>query len=437
MNLFIIFSFVLFIFFLYSYILKGTIFGLSFKNQSYHGFFILYPIILSIVPSVLLLNTFPITDFWVAFKVKQDSVFYISIIIIISYIFFLLILYFVSRIYPRYFFISTDYDSPCKKKYILVVRFVISFSLIIILLLWFIFGQGHSFSLAIMDNVSVSTFRMTISEHPLTKFAKYFFIIIGPLIIAIIASPVYVNNKKERVLSVILLLYIASWGGGKEPILILFIVGFIVYCTTNKVKVSIKAIFLSVLFILFILFITYHIVLLQYENLNINEFLDYFSQRVFVAQMIGVYEEFNIHLFNTDYIFHGLPFASFFVDYPIFHKDLMMVSEDRYDATTIGIKNTYFIAEAYGMGGWPLLLISPFIFGVNLAISYIIVLYIFNKLFPYSDGINKLIVSVFLFSYMKVTGGFSDLMLFKNLIMLLILLSPVLLFAYISKIKFK
>ncbi|HHU93949.1 MAG TPA: hypothetical protein GXX62_02520 [Alcaligenaceae bacterium] len=164
--------------------------------------------------------------------------------------------------------------------------------------------------------------------------------------------------------------------------------------------------------------------------------MDYFYQRVFVAQMIGVYEQFSLDIRNHLYFLHGIPFSSFFFDYPVFQKDLMMMSEDRIDPSSIGIKNTYFVAEAYAMGGWFFILPALFVYSINFSLSYLLILVFLDKFLVCNSPFNKIIVSVFLFSYLGVTGGFSDLMLFKILIMLLGLLSPVFLIAYLSRFKF-
>jgi hypothetical protein len=137
------------------------------------------------------------------------------------------------------------------------------------------------------------------------------------------------------------------------------------------------------------------------------------------------------------YIFHAIPFANFFIEAPIFHKDLMMITEDRSDPSSIGIKNTYFIAEAYAMGGWGLLWFSVVIYAVNLLISYIFFVYILNKFIVNNLDFNKLIVAVFLFSFINITGGFSDLMFLKTTIMLFILLSPILALTFLYRILIK
>jgi len=252
-----------------------------------------------------------------------------------------------------------------------------------------------------------------------------------------LASPAYKNYKFERYFSIIMVLFIASWGGSKGPILKSFIVYAISYATFNNVKINIGALFKFSIFTLGLLFIVYKVVLLQYPHLkDLSAFLDYLSQRVFVAQMIGTYEEFNIKLSSFSYIWHGVPFASSFVDYPVFQKDLMMISEDRIDPNSIGIKNTFFIAEAYAMGGWFLLLLSPIWEAINLSFTYIWMVFIINNLALKNLEYTKMIVAIALFSYISITGGFSDLMFFKIIVLITILIIPFLIVTYfLSKIK--
>lgn len=88
--------------------------------------------------------------------------------------------------------------------------------------------------------------------------------------------------------------------------------------------------------------------------------------------MAGTYETFSIQLHSTSFGWHAIPFANLFVDYPVFSKELMLLSEGgAYDST--GVKNSLFIAEAFGMGGWELALTSPLIFSFGYLIKLIII----------------------------------------------------------------
>jgi len=417
--------------------LRGTVFGVQPNKGDYSGFFILYQILMYIVPSSIFLNLFEISDFWVAFKVEQDSVFVISLLILfcmISYYFFIAIF---TRLFPLYCKLNDlPYTSKLKNA-VTFNRLSLLACLFLICIAYFIFGIGHSFSTALAGDVSVSGLRHELTERKEARVIKHLFIFIIPLLTAVLASPAYKKLKVEKTISLIVLVFIASWAGSKGPLLIVFIVFLISHATFNQIRLTFKSILKLVVFIGLILYLVYWVVLVQYAHLdNISLFMDYFYQRVFVAQMIGVYEQFNLWLHDYNYIWHGIPFASNFVDYPQYHKDLMLISEGRSDPGSIGIKNTLFIAEAYGMGGWYLLLLSPMITAFNFCLSFVWLTYLLNKVAFHNFEFTKRVVAISLFSYIGVTGGFSDLMLFKVTIMVTILISPFIsLVSLISKLK--
>ncbi|WP_412486423.1 hypothetical protein [Shewanella chilikensis] len=419
--------------------MKNTVFGMSLQKGHYPGFFFFYEFIVFIVPSSVLLNIYPIEDFWVAFKVKQEMVFSTTLIILLSYSLMVFILFLIARAAPKYF----RYEKPVLSSsdintYQKFVVFSVVFSLLLIVVAWLFFGTGHSFIKSFSLGQSISQARLELTDSALTKFLKYYFIIISPLLAAIIASPVFKDNRWSRMLLLFSVILMASWGGSKGPLLSLFIIYFITSATFSNYKLRAKSFFIGVALLFLLMFLVYQVVLLQYPHLkDVTLFLDYFLQRVFVAQMIGIYEQFSLNIHNTLYFLHGIPFASFFIDFPVFQKDLMMISEDRVDPSTIGIKNTYFVAEAYAMGGWFFILPAVFIYAINFALSYLMVLFVFNKFLVRNLSFNKVIVAIFLFSYLGVTGGFSDILLFKVMIMLFILMSPVFLIGYFSRFKIK
>lgn len=425
----------------YHYLLRNTVFGINILKSHYHGFFIFYSYFVFIFFSSILINVIPIERFWVAFKVKQSSVFSISLIVLFVFLFFLLVLKFFSDLFPKYLKINspTSYVIYDSKIYIRFVRYALCFCLALMLLAWKLHGQGHAFLVSAMESVSVSAMRLEItSGDRWLKFIKHFYTIVCPLLFAILFSGAYKGRKLEKIFCALMIIFISGWGGSKGPVLGLALIAFSMHMTVYQVKMSMDRVLKVFIGMILLLFITYRVVLLQYSHMvDISVFLDYFSQRMFVAQIIGVYEQFNLFLRDDSYIWHGIPFASLIKDYPVFHKDLMMISEDRIDPSTIGIKNTLFVAEAYGMGGSLLAVMSPFIIGVNFIIMFVVFFRLLQFLFPNNFEINKLIASVFLFSYLDITGGFSDFVFFKILIMLLGLLSPIWLLAYLARYRIR
>lgn len=437
MELFVITSIILITLAFYFYFMKNTVFGISLSKGVYPGFFFFWDYFVFIIPSCILLNVYPIEHFWVSFKVNQELVFWISVLVLITYLIFLFVIFMVSCASKKNFF----YDEPVltyrnEEGYRLFVYYTVLVTLLLIFIVWIILGIGHTFTLSVFFDVNVSEHRYALQRERFTSFLRHYFTIISPFLAALIASPLFKNRVVTRVFLLFSVFFIASWGGAKGSIIMVFLVYFVAWATFKKLKLSLKSTVLFVFFVFTLTLITYKIVVTQYPKLtDFYLFFDYLYQRIFVAQMIGVYEQFSLHIMNSFYFFHGVPFASFFIDFPVFHKDLMMITEDRIDPSNIGIKNTYFIAEAYAMGGWLFILPAVIIYAVNFALSYLMMLFALNKFLVNNPPFNKIIVSIFLFSYLSVTGGFSDLMLFKIMIMLFILLAPIFLIAYFSRFK--
>ena len=430
-------SFLICIFLFYISFLKKTVFGIDLANGHYSGFFILYNFLISILPSALLLNTFQISNFYVAFKVKQDVVFFVTILILVSYFFYIFLLWIFYQIFPR--FLRFEFPVLSLEQILLYRKFVVYsvvFLLFLILFVWLVFGIGHTFAVAIALDQNLSQGRMALSKNMATRFLKHLFIILPPFLMSIIASPVYKGKPIARLIFMVCVLFLGSWGGNKGTFLNLFLVYFVIWATFSKLKPTFFNFFKFCFLVFILLIIVQCVVLIQYPYMTkLPVFFKYLYQRVFVAQMIGVYEQFSLHINNIRYFLHGIPFASFFIDYPIFHKDLMMITEDRVNPSIIGIKNTFFIAEAYAIGGWFFILPSIFIYALNFSLSYMIVVVLLNKFLGLNFSFNKLITAVWLFSYINVTGGFSDLMLFKITIMIALLLFPFFLLGYLSRYK--
>jgi hypothetical protein len=306
---------------------------------------------------------------------------------------------------------------------------------------WVFYGVGHTFSLSFSEETSISSLRFGISERKETKLIKHLFIFITPLLTAIVASGIQKESKLKNLILIFSILVIASWGGSKGPILSVCIVYVISKLTfkEKRIKINFKNLALIIIFISLLMGFVYRIVLFQYAHMEgkFSIFLDYFYQRVFVAQIIGVYEQFNLFLQNPRYFYHGVPFASSFLDFPVFHKDLMLISEDRSDAASIGIKNTLFIAEAYGMGGSLLLLLSPFWMAFSFAINYKWMVFFTNKYIFKNFEYTKKVMGISIFSYVSIAGGFSDLMFFKITILMTILILPFTILNWIFNLKRK
>lgn len=419
---------------------KGSVFGISLSDGTYAGFFIFYNFLVYAAPSAILLNLLTIDKFWVAYKVKQEYVFQVTLLVLLCYLLFLTSLYLFSRLSPKYFRLDLVSISENEKAiYRRMVYCALSLSVFFIAFLYFVFDLKHSFTLSLASDLSISDNRLAIDGNRLSRYCGYYFYSMTPFLAAIIASPVFKENPLGRCISIIATIFIATWGGSKGPILFSLLIMIFTHATFVRSKISLKRIFFSIILLCFFLIAVFLVVGLQYQGMREGEltlFWDYLYQRIFIAQMIGMYEEFSIHIMNYQYFFHGIPFASWFMDFPVFHKDLMMITEDRIDPSQIGIKNTFFIAEAYAMGGWFFIIPAVFIYALNFSLSFVLIVKLMNTFIVKNPSYNKVITAFFLFSYVTVFGGFSDLMLFKITVMLVMILTPILFLGYLCRFRY-
>lgn len=417
--------------------LRKTVFGISLKDGNLFGLFHLIQLSVYTLPAILALNYYPIETFWVAFKVQQHTVGWISLILLGSYFLYLFALKFISSTSRRYFTFERPHLTGRQPE--IYRRFVWASVLILLVLVTLasvVLGAENSFAKTLIDGENLSAQRFSQGGGALTSLVKFTCILMPKFLIAVIASGAFAGRGGQKLFLVAALLYFSGWSGNKAPIIELFIIYFLVSSTVSGRSFSLADVLKLFALIALLLCLIFFLVSVQYKDLDNSElFFNYFLQRTFVAQTIGFYEQFNLHLQSHAYALHGVPFASFFSDFPVFHKDLMLYSEDRFDLSAIGIKNTFFVAEAYGMGGAWFIIPSIFIYAVNYTLTFVIIVVFLNQMLVKNTSMNKIIAAGGYFSFVNVTGGFSDLMLFKILIMIMIILIPFVAASFLSRLK--
>lgn len=429
--LLLVFIFVFLILLLYSCLFKNTVFDFSIKRRNYLGFFFIYEYLIYIAPCAILLHVNSIDNFWVAFKVDQSKVTNVTFLVLFSYIYVLFFIYLFQKLHSNSFVVNKNkikLDLFSIYKYKKFTEALVAFGALLILYVYITTGVSHSFYTSVVDNSSIAITRYDLAEIKGLGYVKNYLIVSSYLATCILASPVYSRFKVSKVLMLILVAVGCTYFGSKGPLLTMILIYFVSYVSYSRTIIESKHIIIGFLFVLVFLSIVYRVVLFQYSDLsNFEDFWNYFYQRVFVAQMIGVYEQFSLNIINFDYIYNSIPFASNFHEVSNFHKDLMMISEDRIDPLSIGIKNSYFLAEAYAIFGVSALFFAPIIYSVNYCISYLLLLKVFNLFVCRNSEFNKYSCSIFLFSYLNITGGFSEVLFLKLIVMVIIMLVPVLL----------
>lgn len=164
--------------------------------------------------------------------------------------------------------------------------------------------------------------------------------------------------------------------------------------------------------------LSYLAVSVQTPNMSAQAFKQYLLLRLGVAQMNGTYETAGLiengYRFGDEFGWHAIPFASIFVDYTNYHKHLMMISEG-YAFDQMGVMNTFFLAEAYAMGGPRVAYMSPLVVAFSTSLGLLLTVILIKLCF----GAELVWVAIPL--YLRghgLTGGFDAYPLLKGWILL-------------------
>ena len=154
--------------------------------------------------------------------------------------------------------------------------------------------------------------------------------------------------------------------------------------------------FATVFFVAFILYFK--------RDLLHFDFWDYFWNRAFIGQMAGMYEQFNLKIQDIGYVSHAIPFANFLGETSNFHKDLMLITENRTDPRTIGIKITLFPAEAYAFFGWLGVIVAPAYLAFMYCVNYLVISQVFRFFLVPDRGAAKAVCRIFLCRLLRADG---------------------------------
>ena len=326
-----------------------------------------------------------------------------------------------------------DMDTSCKnlKKRFLKLGWGLSFVGVFIILTFKALGYHHATLEAFLTNSPLINLRLQNAygtsvpsqSVPLLYYLGYILAWLAGILLRLR------GQLTHAFLFGIFSLALVSMPGDKAPVLIAVAIFILSWRPWIRGRFSPIAVLIWGLILLIgltaALFVLWQI---QSPGLNPNAFFPYIFNRLGIGQMAGTYETFGMaargDLPKGDFYWHMIPGASFFVDYIDYQKLLMMITEG-YGYTEMGVKNTYFIAEAYAIGGYVLLWISPLIVALNLVLGIWILRKFFSIIFPLPFA-SELSILIYLISH-NITGGFSSFPFFKGLIHVLILLGPPLL----------
>jgi hypothetical protein len=278
------------------------------------------------------------------------------------------------------------------------------------------FSYRHALISSVLSGESL--LRIRLENNYISKLPSQFAQLISiSWWIGSIYSGILIYRKKwsDFLLYGLMTFFLASARGDKAPMITCILIISFSYISVQGFKYSLGKLFkYLLLFLPFLYFLLYLIVGLQIPDLSIKIFNKYLLSRVGVGQMAGVFETFSIQKIDGDFFWHIIPGASFISDYIPYEKVLMMVTEG-YGYSDMGVKNSLFISEAYGIGGMPLAIFSPFIVGASYGLG-LYFLHIFITKF-FSGSVSTIYTLPIYILSSSLTGGFSSFPLFKGLLL--------------------
>lgn len=358
------------------------------------------------------------------FFVRNDSTFFISLISILS-----IFLYSAAAgITARLTSITTIHNSSVQPNSddstLIFATAAITLALLVFTIAISFLGYKHAFIYALTTGENVLTARLenVYSSNLPSQLSQV--ITIGWWIAAIQSGLLIYRRKLLFGATFLILAFLlSSANGGKAPPLMCITLAILSYAVAArpKMRISRLLIFGPILTAL-IFFLLFWITALQIPNLDLETYLAFLVNRLGIGQMSGVFETFSIDRLRGDFYLHTIPFASLFLDYPTYDKQLMLFTEGA-DFSRTGVKNSLFISEAYGIGGWLLASLSPIIVGVSYGVgSYL--LHFSMKIFFGPNVAAVYALPIYLLSS-PLTGGFSSFIFFKGLILTLLIIFPI------------
>lgn len=419
------FSFILLLLFFIAF--KKTIFGFSIERKNFNGIIFFQEYFLMVVLGVCIVVFFGIDKITV-FYVNKDNLINSSLIILATFFLFLLTILFLSKtLFKKYLSFNCQYFNTVNSKFYINC---FSFYLLFLVLFLHILGVKHAILSSMISGSDLLSTRLGnkyISNAPnflLTNLRFIYIILAGFLAVNFSNKSISFYNK---FFVFVLIVYASSLTGDKAPIINCFLIFIIGYFYSLGDKINFTKILKYSLPVLFVSLATiFYLIRVQFENLSVYETFEYILLRTSSGQMMGAYEQLDLKIQGFDYIWRSVPFANFFIDYKEYSKDLMLNTWGYYKSySEVGVMNSYFIGEAYAIGGYFLLFISPFIVGFNYCLSLYVMIYIMHRFFKLDKGFSMRVIGITAIFLFPITGDIAGLLFLKLLVMYIIFLTPI------------
>lgn len=409
-------------------LLKGSFLDLD-ASKGFIWSLYLYKEFFMISLPLVLLNLFSLNELDSSLTfTRQEDVSWISMLslLFISLTFLLIVL--MTKL------ININYDPERVRFYIKnsnkINDFSFSFAavgVILLLVAILFFNYNHSFIKAALFGGNVLSYRLHNAYGSNVPTYLMYLISLSYIVCSLYSGAMFgLERKKKGIVYLVLAILLSSAGGAKAPVVTSLLIVVTSYLSVSMKKISIKRILFFIIWLPFIYFFIYFVVSFQIPELNFEIYNKYLLERIGTGQMAGVFEVFSLpSKLQGDFYLHMVPFASIFFDYIPYDKALMMYVEN-YDFSEMGVKNSFFISEAYGIGGLGFLVASPLLFAFNFVMG-IKILFWYLKITVGPEIASFIAIPLSLLTF-SVSGGISSYVFFKGLILNIILISIVIVF---------
>lgn len=410
---------------------KHLFWGASSSKRTFAGYISISSHFVFIVPGMYIILQENPSSNWVIFILSSASEAFAANLTIVAGLF-LFVLFSVlisiltgkSSLYNGHDFVDVSKDQRVLNQYRRLLRAFVISSIAVLLALIVFTSTQHALLAGLIGDIAPGAIRHENSQSSLGGLLNLFLQIYSLMMAIIAGIPGVLRNKTQGVLLAFLIVLIASVHGDKAPTIMAFLI-----CVVTRFHFLENVNFMNILMRLGLVVaiamgILIWMINFYFGELNIS-YGEYLSGRLLLGQVAGWYDQFSLNIQDFSYIFHGIPFYSFFDTPIIFHKDLMLVSEGRIDPNSIGVKNTLFLAEAYAIFGPIGYILGPLIMAFGSFVVFVCLSRIFNLFFGIPLAASKAISAMFYVIYFQLTDGITELIFAKSLILILIVLSPV------------
>jgi len=408
---------------------------MSFRQQYFVGFYWFYSVYLMCIIGIFSFYTFGIHS-TVTFHMTDETTTNAAWMGLYQIFFFFIALKLLFILVSKFKFYRHSANDKEDSKTVLLtfkVSLLICFSIFVVLI---VSGGKHAV-LSALTGGSMHSARMHNSNFlavPSVVISLYIFYLL--IVTCLYGAVLRRLTLLKKMFYLVLILALVSFLGDKAIVLNLAVLSGLVYLTINRVSLRRSILLVFALSIATIIGL-YFLIKLQVAGDELL-FLDYFILRVVYAQVHGYFEQYALQLRSAEYIINSIPIYSFFVESNTLSKDLMMQTwgASLLYTTDTGVMNSLFGGEAIAIGGFALLLASPFIVGLSFFFLFLLMYIFFIKFLRFNSFTSSVVSGAFVIANYMITTDIAGFLFFKYHVMMLLFLMPLLLifkFLFASK----